>query len=125
MRQSIRPNGTIGLDSTRRAFLAGSAAVLGVGLADVARADRGYPHLADRTVTLMIGAEVGGGFDLCGRTLARHMEGLVPGLRIEVKNVTQASGMLGAKILQTGPTDGSMLLTCSPALISGQLLGTE
>lgn len=127
MRQAtiVRPNGTIRPHSTRRAFLAGGAAVLGVGLTHVARADRGYPHLADRTVTMMIGAEVGGGFDLCGRTLARHMEGLVPGLRIEIKNVTQASGMLGAKILQTGPTDGSMLYTCSPALISGQLLGTE
>jgi tripartite-type tricarboxylate transporter receptor subunit TctC len=121
----VRRTGTIAYDGTRRSFLAGGAAVLGIGIARAARADRGYPHLADRTVTLMVGAEVGGGFDLCGRTLARHMEGLVPGLRIEVKNVTQASGMLGAKILQTGPTDGSMLLTCSPALISGQLLDTE
>ncbi|WP_119300861.1 Bug family tripartite tricarboxylate transporter substrate binding protein [Dongia deserti] len=111
---------------TRRHFLAGSAAFIGIGgFARGVRADRTFPHLVDRTVTMMIGAEVGGGFDLCGRTLARHMETLVPGLRFEIKNVTQASGMLGAKILQTGPTDGSMILTCSPALISGQLLGVE
>jgi tripartite-type tricarboxylate transporter receptor subunit TctC len=111
---------------TRRAFLARSAAVLGVGgLGRAARAGQAYPHLADKTVTMLVGAEVGGGFDLCGRTLATHMERLVPGLRIEIKNVTQASGMLAAKMLQEGPQDGSMLFTSSPSLLSAQILGED
>lgn len=85
----------------------------------------GYTRLADRTVTLVCGGGVGGGYDLCGRVLTQHMEALVPGLRFEVKNVTQASGRLAGKILQEGPADGGMICTAGPTLLVGQLLREE
>ncbi len=113
---------------TRRSFLAHGAAILGAGiggLGGVARAGQTYPQLAGKTATMLVGAEVGGGFDLCGRMLATHMEKLAPDLRIEIKNVTQASGMLAAKMLQEGPKDGTMLFTSSPSLLSAQILGEE
>jgi tripartite-type tricarboxylate transporter receptor subunit TctC len=113
---------------TRRAVLACGAAALGVGIGGLGRAaqaGQSYPHLADKTATMLVGAEVGGGFDLCGRMLATHMERLAPGLRIEIKNVTQASGLLAAKMLQEGPKDGTMLFTSSPSLLSAQILGEE
>jgi len=49
----------------------------------------------------------------------------VPGLRIEIKNVTQGSGRLAGKMLQEGPTDGSMLFTSGSSLLAGQLLREE
>src|SRR5215510_5919804 len=69
---------------SRRKFLAGSAALVGVSVAGMRRRAIGsdtYARLANRTVTLMCGGGVGGGYDLCGRVLAQHMEALVPGLR--------------------------------------------
>lgn len=113
---------------SRRRFLAGSAALIGTGVAGLRRralAADSYARLADRTVTLLCGGGVGGGYDLCGRVLAQHMEALVPGLRFEVKNVTQASGRLAGKMLQEGPTDGSMICTAGPTLLVGQLLREE
>ena len=98
------------------------------GIAGVRRhaiAAGSYAQLSNRTVTLLVGAGVGGGYDLCARLLARHMEQQVPGLRIEIKNVSQASGKLAAKMLHEGPGDGSMLLTAGPGPITAQLLQEE
>src|SRR5262249_21730372 len=75
--------------------------------------------------TIVIASEAGGTYDLYARALARHIEALAPGFRMDFKYVTQASGKLAAKMLQTGPADGSMLFTSSPALLSAQLLGEE
>lgn len=111
------------LSHSRRAFLAGSAAALGAGVAGRgAQANAAYPHLTDRTVTIIVGSEVGNGNDLCGRLLAHYMEGTVSGLKFEVKNVLQAGGMLGAKFLQEGPKDGSMLFTSSTSLLHAQIM---
>lgn len=108
---------------SRRAFLAGSAALIGTNVAGMrATAGNSYARLANRTVTLVCGGSVGGGYDLCGRVLARHMEALAPGLRFEFRNITQASGRLAGKVLQEGPTDGSMICTAGPTLLVGQLL---
>jgi tripartite-type tricarboxylate transporter receptor subunit TctC len=110
---------------SRRRFLAGGAALLGTaGLRRSALAGS-YAQLSDRTVTLLVGAGVGGGYDLCARLLARHMEQQVPGLRIEIKNVSQASGKLAAKMLQESPGDGSVLLTAGPGPLTAQLLQEE
>ncbi|HKP24544.1 MAG TPA: hypothetical protein VJV39_11820 [Dongiaceae bacterium] len=76
-------------------------------------------------MTLLVGAGVGGGYDLCARLLAQHMEQQVPGLRIEIKNVSQASGKLAAKMLQESPGDGSVLLTAGPGPLTAQLLQEE
>jgi len=117
-----------GSSPSRRTFLAGATAAIGaciVGARGSARAAGSYPRLSDRTVTLLVGNGVGGGYDLCGRVMARHMELAVPGLRIEIKNVTQGSGRLAGKMLQEGPTDGSMLFTSGSSLLAGQLLREE
>ena len=112
---------------SRRKFMVGGT-IAGAGLLYGPRrtwAAGEYPHLADRTITMLVGSEVGGGYDLCGRTLARHLEQTVPGIRVDIKNVPQASGKLAAQMLQEGPTDGSMLFTSTPGLLSSQVLGEE
>jgi len=84
-----------------------------------------YPLLRGKTVTILVGSEVGGNSDLFARSIARHFERLIPDLRIEVRNVPQASGALAAKTLQSGPTDGTMLLCSSTGLLSAQVEGDE
>lgn len=110
--------------SRRDALACGVAA--GAALIIPSRATRAdFPRLADLRITMLVGSDAGGGYDLCGRALARHLERTVPGLRVDVKNVPQASGKLAAKMLQEGPTDGSMLFTATPGLLSSQVLGEE
>lgn len=111
---------------SRRRLLAGAAAAGAVLLGPAIPAfGADFPSLAKLRITMLVGSDAGGGYDLCGRTLARHMERTVPGLRVDVKNVAQASGKLAAKMLQEGPTDGSMLFTSTPGLLSSQVLGEE
>ena len=80
---------------------------------------------AKKTATILVGSEVGGNSDLFARLIARHFERVIPSLRIEIKNVPQASGALAAKTLQSGPTDGTMLLSSSTGLLSAQVEGDE
>jgi tripartite-type tricarboxylate transporter receptor subunit TctC len=81
--------------------------------------------LANKSVTFIVGGGVGNTFDNFGRALTRKLEKLIPGLTVRVKNVEQASGLLAAKMLQEGPTDGTMLLTTSSSVFSAQLVGEE
>lgn len=84
-----------------------------------------YPHLEGKTVTILVGSEVGGNFDLFARSMGRHLERTVPGLRAEIKNVPQASGALAARTMQEGSPDGLTLLTSSSGLLSAQVQGDE
>lgn len=111
--------------SRRTIVLGGTALGFGLFGRALTATAADYPHLSKLTAVFQVGAEVGGGADLSARVLARHMERLCSGLRIDIKNVPQAGGKLGGKMLQEGPSDGSMLYTSSPGLLSGQVLGEE
>ena len=63
-----------------------------------------------RTLQLRVGSEVGGGYDLIGRTIARHMGRYIPGQpNIVVQNVTGGGGL---KVLNdlynVAPKDGTV-----------------
>jgi tripartite-type tricarboxylate transporter receptor subunit TctC len=90
-----------------------------------ARASGGYPLLEGKTVRILVGSEVGGKFDLFARSVGRHFEREIAGLRVEIQNMPQASGALAAKALQDGPGDGTMLFTSSSGLLSAQVQGDE
>ena len=110
----------------RREFLIAAACVAGVsGSSRFALAATDYPLLQGKTVTILVGSEVGGNFDLFARSIGRHFERVVPDLRVEIKNIPQASGALAAKTLQDGPADGTMLFTSSTGLLSAQIQGDE
>lgn len=112
--------------SSRRGFLGAAGVMLAggaIGCPIVARADSG--PLANKSITFISGGGVGGTFDLFARMLARHLEAAIPGLTVSVKNVEQASGLLAAKMLQEGPTDGTMLLTASSGVFNAQMMGDE
>lgn len=109
---------------SRRLFLASSLAAAGLSL-DATQAKADFPKLADRTATFLIGSDLGGGYDLFGRLLARHLERAVPGLRLNVQNVGKAGGKLCAKMIQEGPSDGSVIAFPPVSLLTAQFLDEE
>jgi tripartite-type tricarboxylate transporter receptor subunit TctC len=108
---------------TRRNLLATGIAVVS-GIAPSFGAGK-YPLLEGKTVTILVGSEVGGNFDLFARAIGRHFERMIPGLRAEIKNVPQASGALAARTIQEGSSDGLTLITSSSGLLSAQVQGDE
>lgn len=112
----------------RRRFLVSATAACAAGVLSVPRIVRAasdYPLLQGKTVTLLVGSEVGGNSDLFARSIGRHFERIVPKLRVEIKNIPQAGGALAGKTLQEGPIDGTMLLTSSTGLLGSQVQGDE
>jgi tripartite-type tricarboxylate transporter receptor subunit TctC len=64
-----------------------------------------------RTLQLRVGSEVGGGYDLIGRTIARHMGRYIPGQpNIVVQNVTGGGGLkLLNDLYNVAPKDGTVI----------------
>src|SRR5262245_37148661 len=79
------------------------------------------PGLADeiadfykgRTVSIVVGHEVGTGFDIYARALAPHLSRHIPGSpRIVVQNMVGASGITAANWLSNvAPKDGTVMAT--------------
>src|SRR5690349_18209690 len=77
----------------------------------VARAESVADFYKNQMVTLYIGLEAGGGYDLYGRLLARHLGRHIPGHpTIIPKNKTGAGGMVLANALYNVESrDGTVL----------------
>jgi tripartite-type tricarboxylate transporter receptor subunit TctC len=89
-------------------------AILALGLDGAARADDVASFYKDRSVALIIGYSVGGGYDLYGRLVARYMGAHVPGQPTLVpQNMPGAGSLKAAEYLyavapKTGATIGTM-----------------
>src|SRR3954462_14213744 len=94
---------------------AGFAGVLGViGLVvHGAAADEVADFYKGRTVSIVVGHETGTGYDIYGRTLARHLGRHIPGApNVVVQNMVGASGLAAANWLYNiAPKDGTVLAT--------------
>jgi tripartite-type tricarboxylate transporter receptor subunit TctC len=79
---------------------------------------------AGKTIEFDVGADVGGGYDIYARTLARHMGRHIPGNpTIVVKNMPGAgSGRTAVYISNVAPKDGGTLGALMPGAIIGPLL---
>jgi tripartite-type tricarboxylate transporter receptor subunit TctC len=92
-----------------------SAAVLAAAatLAQAAGADEVADFYKGKTFTIVVGHEVGTGFDIYGRTLARHLGRHIPGNpNVVVQNMNGASGLTSANWLYNiAPKDGSVIAT--------------
>jgi tripartite-type tricarboxylate transporter receptor subunit TctC len=79
---------------------------------------------AGKTITLIAGTDVGGGFSIYGRLMARHLIRFIPGHpTVIVKNIPGAGGATASKYLyQTAPKDGTVIASVSPNAILGRLL---
>ena len=101
-------------------FAAGCAALV-VAATPPATAAEFY---AGKSIDFEVGADVGGGYDIYARTLARHMAQHIPGNpTIVVKNMPGAgSGRTALFISNVAPKDGATLGALMPGAIIGPLL---
>ena len=76
----------------------------------------------DKTITYIVSAEPGGGYDTYARMIARHMETYLPVRRVIVRNVTGAGNIIGANTIFVSRPDGLTIGTFNTGLIYGQLL---
>src|SRR5882757_11216266 len=79
---------------------------------------------AGRTIDFVIGSDVGGGFDVYARVIARHLARFLPGNpTIVPKNQPGAgSGRAAALLYSVAPKDGSAIAAVFPGAIMGPLL---
>ena len=105
----------------RSGLMAMACAPLACGLALPAWAADFY---AGKTIDFEVGADVGGGYDIYARTVARHMGRHIPGNpTIVVKNMPGAgSGRAAVFISNVAPKDGATLGALMPGAIIGPLL---
>ncbi|MFN3889400.1 MAG: Bug family tripartite tricarboxylate transporter substrate binding protein [Beijerinckiaceae bacterium] len=81
-------------------------------------------YYAGKQITFIIGTSPGGGFDIYGRTVARHLPRHIPGAPvIVVQNMNGASSMRAAGyIYNVAPKDGTVIGAISPGAVVGPLL---
>src|SRR5215813_9434884 len=99
-----------------------SAAVLAVQLAHAAGPEDFYKG---KTVSLVIGYSVGGGYDAYGRLVGRYLGKHIPGdPTIVPQNMTGAGSLRAANyIYSAAARDGSVIGTFSRSLTTAPLLG--
>jgi tripartite-type tricarboxylate transporter receptor subunit TctC len=106
---------------------AAAGAILATSLlACAASADEIADFYKGKTLSLVVGHEVGTGFDIYGRTLARHLGRYVPGNpTVLVQNMVGASGLVAANWLYNiAPKDGTVMATFVHTVPLEPLMGT-
>src|SRR5215510_5076991 len=78
-----------------------------------------------KTITFIVGTDVGGGFSIYARAIARHLPRHIPGRpTIVLKNMPGAGGAVASTWLyQMAPRDGTVIATVSANAILGRLFG--
>jgi tripartite-type tricarboxylate transporter receptor subunit TctC len=92
-----------------------------------ARADTVADFYRGRTVTLIIGYSVGGGYDAYGRVVARHLGKHIPGNpTVIAQNMPGAGSLRAANFLyNVAPKDGTAIAHFSRGLAMEPLIGTS
>jgi tripartite-type tricarboxylate transporter receptor subunit TctC len=85
------------------------------------------PTLAGRTVQLIVGFGAGGGFDLWGRLVARHLGRHLPGHpTVVVQNMPGAGGFIAANhIYNVAPKDGTAIALVASSTPLGPVFGAS
>jgi tripartite-type tricarboxylate transporter receptor subunit TctC len=93
--------------------------------ASTAAADEVADFYKGKTFTLVVGHEVGTGYDVYARTLSRHLGQHIPGNpAVVVQNMVGASGLVAANWLYNiAPKDGTVAATFVPTTIFESLFG--
>lgn len=110
----------------RRAALTGLAVALTASAGGVA-AQGTDPFYKGKTINLYVGSEPGGGYDVYGRALARHLPDFLPGRpTVVVKNMPGASGLrLAGYMYNVAQKDGSEIAGIHNTVVVDQLLGSK
>jgi len=109
-----------------RVAAAGLTAAIGV-LAGPAAADEVADFYKGKTFTVVVGHEVGTGFDIYARTLQRHLARYIPGNPVVVvQNMVGASGLAAANWLyNAAPKDGTVTATFVHTIPFEPLMGNS
>src|SRR5215831_8636820 len=85
---------------------------------------RGADYYAGKTIEFLIGGDVGGGYDIYARTIARHLNRFIPGNpSIVPKNQPGAgSGRAASFLYSVAAKDGSVIGALFPGAITAPLL---
>jgi tripartite-type tricarboxylate transporter receptor subunit TctC len=116
------------MNRTRRKFSANSSAAATATLAFAALLAWQPANAADfyegKTINFIVGADVGGGYDIYARAIARHLARYVPGKpTIVVQNMPGAGSNKAAEYMFTqAPKDGTAIAILFPGAIMGPLL---
>lgn len=83
-------------------------------------------YFAGKTITVVAGAEPGGGYDLFSRLFASHLSDALPSHpRVIVENMGAAGGLVAANYLyNVAPRDGTAIGMISQTAAIGQVVGT-
>lgn len=108
-------------------FRAAVAALALSATAAPAAADPVADFYKGKAVTIVVGHQVGTGFDIYARTLARHLTRHIPGNpTIVVQNMVGASGITAANWLDAvAPKDGTVMATFVHTVAFEPLFGNE
>ncbi len=79
---------------------------------------------AGKKIDLIVGADVGGGYDIYARTIARFMPRYIPGEpTIVVRNMPGAgSAIAGGQVYNVAPKDGLTIVALMPGAVMGRLI---
>jgi tripartite-type tricarboxylate transporter receptor subunit TctC len=104
------------------------AAIVAVSIAlgGFAQAQVGAPFRGN-TVTVYVGASPGGGYDIYGRLVARHIGKHLPGQpTVIASNMPGGMGFTAANFLyNAAPKDGTALAVLVPNIAEAQVLGSD
>jgi len=91
-----------------------------------AMASGGFAQPVAKSVTLIIGFEAGGAYDIYARLFARHLQAHLAGQpNIVIQNMAGAGGLIAANYLyNVAPRDGSVIGVISQTAGIGEALGT-
>src|SRR5262245_19201 len=108
-----------------RAILAVIA--LSASLATSAAAQDPAAFYRGKTVRIVVGFSAGGGYDIYARVLAKHFARHIPGQpTVIVQNVPGAASLKSVQLLGAGaPTDGTLVTTFNPGLITQSVTAPE
>ena len=103
------------------------AALLGGGVREGFAADTVESFYKGKTMQLLIGFGAGGGYDLYGRAVARHMGRHIPGNpSIVPQNMAGAGSVRSASYLyNAAPKDGTVIGTFSRGIVVDTLIGAD
>jgi len=96
-----------------------------IAVAHSAGADPVENFYKGKTVSIIVGFSPGGGADLWGRFVARHLGHFIPGKpSVIVQNMTGASGFKAVNyVYNVGPRDGSLIVAPTVAAPTAKALG--
>jgi tripartite-type tricarboxylate transporter receptor subunit TctC len=103
-----------------KVWLIGALAAFNVS---AAHADSGADFYKGKTVTYIISASAGGGYDTYGRLVAEFMQRNLPGSTFVVRNMPGAGHLIGANALYASKPDGLTIGSFGTGLIYNQISG--